>query len=104
MENQKLSQRFALDNSNSVFPSPFIPLFKLMENGNLYYETNGCLEMEKESIEKFITLNVNNEHYNFSNDQSSRFAMFYPRRFPRRRRRRRNTAKFLAESVEPINK
>ena len=94
LERQKLSQRFALDNSNSVFPSLFIPLIRYSEEtGEPNYENNGCLELEKDSIQKFIELNVAHEHSIF--EHPSKFAMFYPRRFPRRRRRRRNASKYL---------
>ena len=93
LETQKIMQRFNLDSSNSIFPSPYIPLIRYTENGEVYYDANGNIELEKDSLERFINLNVTNEHYNFSNDQSSRFAMFCPRKFPRRRRRRRNGTK-----------
>lgn len=93
IDRQKVSQRFALDNSNSVFPSLYIPLVRYgEETGEPFYENNGCLELEKDTVSKFIELNVANEHSTF--DHPSKFAMFYPRRFPRRRRRRRNAGKY----------
>lgn len=94
LERQKLSQRFALDNSNSVFPSLLIPLIRHDEDsGEPAFDNNGCLELEKDSVQKFIELNVTNEHSTF--EHPSKFAMFYPRRFQRRRRRRRNASKYL---------
>ena len=105
LERQKLSQRFALDNSNSVFPSIFIPLIRYgEETGEATYDNNACFELEKDSIQKYIELNVSHEHSTF--EHPSKFAMFYPRRFPRRRRRRRNASKLLgnAEATnEPNN-
>ena len=95
LERQKLNQRFALDNSNSIFPSLLIPLIRQDDEmgPDPIYESNGCLELEKDSLQKFIELNVNNEHSTF--EHPSKFAMFYPRRFQRRRRRRRNASKFM---------
>lgn len=101
LERQKLAQRFALDNSNCVFPSLFIPLLRY-EDGkkNVIYENNGCLELEKDSLQKFIDLNVANEHSTF--DHPSKYAMFYQKRFPRKRRRRRNANKHLNDGA-PVN-
>jgi hypothetical protein len=77
-----------------VFPSLFIPLVRYAEETREpNYDNNGCLELEKDSIQKFIELNVQHEHSTF--EHPSKFAMFYPRRFPRRRRRRRNASKYL---------
>lgn len=105
LERQKLSQRFALDNSNCVFPSLFIPLLRYEEGVTApIYENNGCLELEKDSIQKFIELNVAHEHSTF--EHPSKYAMFYQKRFPRKRRRRRNANKHSNEGTnnEDANK
>lgn len=105
LERQKLTQRFALDNSNCVFPSLFIPLLRYEEGKTTpIYENNGCLELEKDSVQKFIELNVAHEHSTF--EHPSKYAMFYQKRFPRKRRRRRNANKHSNEGAnnEDANK
>ena len=97
---QKLSQRFQLDSTNSLFSNACVPLYLYDQEGALYYDRNNSITVKKATIESFINMNVLNENTS-GHDNGNKMGMFYPRRLQRRRRRRRNTGKIPVEPPKP---
>jgi len=88
VERQKVSQRTPLENANAIFPSNYIPLYLYDENCSEFFDLNGSTQIEKTTVEKFISHNISHEHSNSMPEHYNRLGFYPGRRFQRRRRRR----------------